>query len=109
MNLPTTVLRWGAVSTTAAALLIGAAASAGAATPEEASSRQTHSAPSDRPGDASSAPGTYSTAYRGVQGGNLCLLSDCSVGGSSTGEQSSGPSNTQGFNLCLLSRCEVRP
>ncbi|MFE7076905.1 hypothetical protein ACFU96_43125 [Streptomyces sp. NPDC057620] len=109
MNLPTAVLRWGAVSTAAAALLIGAAASAGAAEPGEASSRQTYSAVPNQADDASSAPGTYSTAYRGVQGGNLCLLSDCSVGGSSTGEQSSGPSNTQGFNLCLLSRCGVRP
>ncbi|MGW8327480.1 hypothetical protein ACWGNF_24595 [Streptomyces sp. NPDC055808] len=47
-------------------------------------------------------------AYRGVQGGNLCLLSRCSVGGSATGSNS-GPSNTQGFNLCLLAVCGVRP
>lgn len=108
MNLPATVLRWGAVSTAAGALLIAAATSAGAATPEETTSRQTHSALSNQYGGAPSAQGISSTAYRGVQGGNLCLLSDCSVG-SSAGEQSSGPSNTQGFNLCLLSRCGVRP
>ncbi|MFD7718123.1 hypothetical protein [Streptomyces sp. NPDC059814] len=53
-------------------------------------------------------PAGATSVYRGVQGGNLCLLARCSVG-SSTAGGNAGPSNTQGFNLCLLALCTVRP
>ncbi|WP_240434918.1 hypothetical protein [Streptomyces sp. YIM 130001] len=101
--------RIGAVSVATGALLISASVSAGAAAPQEAAGSPTYSARSNQPGAEPTLSGAYTAAYRGVQGGNFCLLSACSVGGHSSGGQNAGPSNTQGFNLCLLSRCGVRP
>ncbi|WP_093802152.1 hypothetical protein [Streptomyces sp. Wb2n-11] len=105
MNLPATVLRWGAATAAAGALLMSTATAAGAAEAREPAAPKAQSIRADQPRETPSAT-TY--AYRGVQGGNLCLLSRCSVGGPASGGNA-GPSNTQGFNLCLLAVCGVRP
>ncbi|MFF2140037.1 hypothetical protein [Streptomyces sp. NPDC058193] len=105
MNLPANVLRWGAATTAAGALLMSTGTVAGATEGRGSAAPKVQSIRVDHPRDASSAT-TY--AYRGVQGGNLCLLSRCSVGGPNSGGNA-GPSNTQGFNLCLLAICGVRP
>ncbi|MGW0937729.1 hypothetical protein [Streptomyces sp. NPDC002666] len=104
MNIPVRVPRWGVTLAAAGMLVVASAAGAGAATPRQGPAQVDKSIRADQPdrGTAASALG-----YRGVQGGNLCLLSRCSVGDSAGG--SSGPSNTQGFNLCLLALCTVRP
>lgn len=103
MKIPVPALRWQLVGTVVGAVLLATApaVSAVAATPETAP-RQTHSAR-----EAGSAAGPFAF-YRGIQGGNLCLLARCTVGESGPGGHA-GPSNTQGFNLCLLALCTVRP
>lgn len=105
MKFAATALRWSAATAAAGALLMSTAAVAGAAEFREPTGPKAQSIQTDPPREASSAT-TY--AYRGVQGGNLCLLSLCSVGGPASGGNA-GPSNTQGFNLCLLAVCGVRP
>ncbi|MFG2595886.1 hypothetical protein [Streptomyces sp. NPDC048462] len=101
MNIPTAVPRWCAALAAAGVLVITSAAGAGAAGAHGRTA----------PGDGSiraAQPAWTPLAYRGVQGGNLCLLARCSVG-DSAGGGNAGPSNTQGFNLCLLALCTVRP
>lgn len=101
MNIPSAVPRWCAALAAAGVLVITSAAGAGAA----------GAAGRTPPADGSiraAQPAWATSAYRGVQGGNLCLLSRCSVGGSAE-DGNAGPSNTQGFNLCLLALCTVRP
>ncbi|MGW5860730.1 hypothetical protein ACWFRJ_00970 [Streptomyces sp. NPDC055239] len=105
MNIPVTVLRWGAATAAAGALLLSTATVAGATEVREPTAPKTQSIRPDQPREASPAA---AYAYRGIQGGNLCLLSRCSVGGHDSGDNA-GPSNTQGFNLCLLAVCGVRP
>lgn len=105
MKFAATALRWSAATAAAGALLMSTAAVAGAAEFREPTGPKAQSIQTDQPREAYSAT-TY--AYRGVQGGNLCLLSLCSVGGPASGGNA-GPSNTQGFNLCLLAICGVRP
>lgn len=85
-----------------AAALLAAAPVASAATSAPEVPRQRQAAPA-----AAAAPG-LAAFYRGIQGGNLCLLARCTVGDSVSGAHP-GPSNTQGFNLCLLALCTVRP
>lgn len=82
---------------------MASAAGAGAATAHARTVPSSNSIRADQPSAVASP-----FAYRGVQGGNLCLLSRCSVGDSTPGGNA-GPSNTQGFNLCLLALCTVRP
>ncbi|MFJ7417224.1 hypothetical protein ACIQXD_01230 [Streptomyces uncialis] len=101
----TTALRWSVVTAAAGALLMSTATIAGGAEAREPAAPTAQSIRSDQPHPASSAA---AHAYRGVQGGNLCLLSRCSVGGPASWGNA-GPSNTQGFNLCLLAVCGVRP
>lgn len=102
-----TLLRWGAATAAAGALLMSTATIAGATVTHEPPAPKAQSIRTDQPRETPS-PRTY--AYRGVQGGNLCLLSRCSVGGTQAGDgNNTGPSNTQGFNLCLLAICDVRP
>ncbi|MGW6202927.1 hypothetical protein ACWF9B_04665 [Streptomyces sp. NPDC055089] len=105
MNITAGVPRWGVTLAAAGVLVVASAAGAGAAGLRQVPVPVNKSIPADQPdrGAAASA-----LAYRGVQGGNLCLLSRCSVGDSTPGGDS-GPSNTQGFNLCLLALCTVRP
>ncbi|MEU5835898.1 hypothetical protein ABZ820_19805 [Streptomyces diacarni] len=43
--------------------------------------------------------------YRGIQGFNLCLLSQCSLGAGAPAE--GGISQVQGGNLCLLATCDA--
>uniref|UniRef100_A0AAU3GYN7 Uncharacterized protein n=1 Tax=Streptomyces sp. NBC_01401 TaxID=2903854 RepID=A0AAU3GYN7_9ACTN len=106
MRIAATTLRWGAATAATGALLMSTATIAGAAEAREPAAPAAQSIRSDgQPRQASSGT-TY--AYRGVQGGNLCLLSRCSVGGPASRDDA-GPSNTQGFNLCLLAVCDVRP
>ncbi|MFD0023011.1 hypothetical protein [Streptomyces sp. NPDC058382] len=89
----------------AGALVMASAAGAGAVSAAGQPAPAGHSIRADQ----SRGGGIASTgSYRGVQGGNLCLLSRCSVGESAPGRDA-GPSNTQGFNLCLLALCTVRP
>lgn len=102
MKLSVPALRWGLAATAAGALLLGAAPAASAAGSPETSPRQTQSIRA-----AGSDAGPLSS-YRGIQGGNLCLLARCAVGESGPAGHA-GPSNTQGFNLCLLAVCTVRP
>ncbi|MFJ6701059.1 hypothetical protein ACIQM4_34090 [Streptomyces sp. NPDC091272] len=123
--------RLGAVTAAAGMVLISGAATAGAAPTDPAGTRPTTSAAANSPDrqavtvrqappdrqaptgrqalpDRQAPPARQALwNYRGVQGGNLCLLSRCTVGSGTAGSQ--GPSNTQGFNLCLLSACDVRP
>ncbi|MFI1223753.1 MULTISPECIES: hypothetical protein [unclassified Streptomyces] len=105
MKLPVPALRWRLVGTVVGSVLLVAAptASAVAASPE-AAPRPAHSAREAGP----AAAGPLASSYRGIQGGNLCLLARCTVGESGPGGHT-GPSNTQGFNLCLLALCTVRP
>lgn len=105
MKFAATALRWSAATAAAGALLMSTATIAGAADAHEPSGPKAQSIRADQPREA---PSATAYAYRGVQGGNLCLLSRCSVGGPSSGDNA-GPSNTQGFNLCLLAVCGVRP
>ncbi|WP_078876662.1 hypothetical protein [Streptomyces sp. 150FB] len=98
MRIPVSLTRWGAATAIAAALLASAATSAGATTRTAAPAPVPAAQPAWSIGD-----------YHGVQGGNLCLLSRCTVGTSDNASGSTGPSNTQGFNLCLLALCTVRP
>ncbi|WP_406149335.1 hypothetical protein [Streptomyces sp. NBC_01012] len=105
MSIAATTLRWSAATAAAGALLMSTATIAGAAEAREPAAPTAQSIRADQPRQASSGT-TY--AYRGVQGGNLCLLSRCSVGGPAPWDNA-GPSNTQGFNLCLLAVCDVRP
>ncbi|MYX71022.1 hypothetical protein [Streptomyces sp. SID3915] len=110
MNLVPTALRWAVASAAAGTLLLTAAPGAGAATAPQTPHRQGESI---RTVGTDSRPTTGWDAgplggYRGIQGGNLCLLARCTVGDSGPWEHS-GPSNTQGFNLCLLAACTVRP
>ena len=113
MNVVPTALRWAVASAAAGALLLTAAPGAGAVTTHQSSARQAvpiqsvgvDARPNTRPDAGSAGP---LSSYRGVQGGNLCLLARCTVGHSGPGGHT-GPSNTQGFNLCLLAACTVRP
>ncbi|MFD4985630.1 hypothetical protein [Streptomyces sp. NPDC058374] len=104
MKTRTALTRLAAATATTAALLLTGAATASAAAPDtprptaNTSIRPTDSAPADR--------SPLTSLYRGVQGGNLCLLAHCTVGGD---EGSAQVSNTQGANLCLLAVCSVRP
>ncbi|WP_312885818.1 hypothetical protein [Streptomyces physcomitrii] len=95
--------RWWALPISAALLLVSAGA-AGATTGDSGSAESRTL--STRAAGEPSPLAALADAYRGVQGGNLCLLSQCTVGDSGP---NSGPSNTQGFNLCLLALCTVRP
>ncbi|MFF1921932.1 hypothetical protein ACFVW8_15330 [Streptomyces sp. NPDC058221] len=105
MNIPAGVPRRCVTLAAAGVLVIVSAAGAGAATAHGRTVPSGNSIRADQPrGSAVASP----LAYRGVQGGNLCLLSRCSVGDSTPGGNA-GPSNTQGFNLCLLALCTVRP
>ncbi|MEU6108653.1 hypothetical protein ABZ853_09675 [Streptomyces albidoflavus] len=80
-----------ATCATTAALLLAGAATASATTASTP-------APPDRT--------PLTSLYRGVQGGNLCLLAHCTIG---TTNDPAPISNTQGANLCLLAVCSVRP
>ncbi|MEU5285607.1 hypothetical protein N7925_06665 [Streptomyces sp. CA-278952] len=104
MKIPVPALRWQLVGALVGTVLLASApaASAAASSSSEVAPRQAHSA---REGGTSSGPLAF---YRGIQGGNLCLLARCTVGASGPGGHT-GPSNTQGFNLCLLALCTVRP
>lgn len=109
-----TALRGAAASAAAGALLLTAAPGAGAVTSHQPSLRQAESIrPTGADGGTAAGGAAASDAgplgsYRGVQGGNLCLLARCTVGDSGP-EGHAGPGNTQGFNLCLLAACTVRP
>ncbi|MFJ4880733.1 hypothetical protein ACIP93_36745 [Streptomyces sp. NPDC088745] len=105
MKFIATALRWSAATAATGALLMSTATIAAAAESQEPAGPRVQSIRADQPREASWA---NAYAYRGVQGGNLCLLSRCSVGGPAAGGDA-GPSNTQGFNLCLLAVCGVRP
>ncbi|MFF2728935.1 hypothetical protein ACFVS9_13665 [Streptomyces sp. NPDC058008] len=111
---PTAALRWAATTAAAGVLLLAAAPGAGAATTRQAAPVQTEPtgyAATDTRSTAGSrawTDGGRLGSYRGIQGGNLCLLARCAVGNSGPGGHA-GPSNTQGFNLCLLSACTVSP
>ncbi|MDX3324964.1 MULTISPECIES: hypothetical protein [Streptomyces] len=113
-KLPPTALRGAAASAAAGALLLTAAPGAGAVTSHQPSLRQAESIrPTGADGGTAAGGAAASDAgplgpYRGVQGGNLCLLARCTVGDSGP-EGHTGPGNTQGFNLCLLAACTVRP
>ncbi|MEU9613751.1 hypothetical protein AB0D56_19745 [Streptomyces sp. NPDC048209] len=100
MKLSVPVLRRHVVGALIGTALLASAPVASAASALDATPRRTQAAPA---GGASPGP---LALYRGVQGGNLCLLARCTVGDSGG---SPGPSNTQGFNLCLLALCTVRP
>ncbi|MFD5200509.1 hypothetical protein ACFWM7_10230 [Streptomyces sp. NPDC058375] len=102
MQIPLPALRWPLVGALVGTVLLAAAPAASAASPSEVAPRQAHAAREAAP--ATGSPGFY----RGIQGGNLCLLARCTVGESGPGGHT-GPSNTQGFNLCLLALCTVRP
>ncbi|MEW2189341.1 hypothetical protein AB0905_05065 [Streptomyces microflavus] len=102
MNLSVPALRWHLVGALVGATLLAAAPAASAAPSPQAAPRQAQAVPGEV-----AAPGP-AAFYRGIQGGNLCLLARCTVGDSGTGGRP-GPSNTQGFNLCLLALCTVRP
>ncbi|MFJ5046490.1 hypothetical protein [Streptomyces sp. NPDC088719] len=108
MNIPVPALRWRLVGALAGAVLLASAsapAASAAASPSPSSEVAPRQAPTARESGTSSGPLAF---YRGVQGGNLCLLARCTVGESGPGGHT-GPSNTQGFNLCLLALCTVRP
>lgn len=97
-----TLVRLAAATATAAALLL-----AGATTAAAAPDTPGPTATSIRPADATPPDRTpLASLYRGIQGGNLCLLARCTLGGS---EGSAEASNTQGANICLLAVCSVRP
>ncbi|MER5813865.1 hypothetical protein [Streptomyces californicus] len=98
MKLLASAPRWPFVGALVGAAILAAAPAASAAPSAPAAPRQTQAAP---------APG-LDAFYRGIQGGNLCLLARCTVGDAGAGAHP-GPSNTQGFNLCLLALCTVRP
>ncbi|MET8061196.1 hypothetical protein [Streptomyces microflavus] len=98
MNRVVPVLRRALVPAAAGALLLISAPGAEAAASPERTARPAQSTPAAGP----------LAAYRGIQGGNLCLLARCTVGDSGPAGHV-GPSNTQGFNLCLLAVCTVRP
>ncbi|MEV7114317.1 hypothetical protein [Streptomyces anulatus] len=104
MKIPVPALRWQLIGALVGTVLLASApaASAAASPSSDVAPRQAHTA---REGGTSSGPLAH---YRGIQGGNLCLLARCSVGESGPGGHT-GPSNTQGFNLCLLALCTVRP
>lgn len=102
MKIPTPALRWQLVGALVGTALLASAPAASAAGPSEVAPRQAHTASE---GGTSSGP---LALYRGIQGGNLCLLARCTVGESGP-DGHTGPSNTQGFNLCLLALCTVRP
>ncbi|MFJ9107336.1 hypothetical protein [Streptomyces sp. NPDC102283] len=110
MKIPVPALRWQLVGALVGTVLLASAPTASAAVASSSSSsevapRQAPLTPIAREGGASSGPLAF---YRGIQGGNLCLLARCTVGESGPGGHP-GPSNTQGFNLCLLALCTVRP
>ncbi len=102
MNLPVPTLRRQLVGALVGATLLVAAPAASAAPSPQAAPGRAQAVPGE-----AAAPGP-AAFYRGIQGGNLCLLASCTVGDSGTGGRP-GPSNTQGFNLCLLAMCTVRP
>ncbi|WP_084996651.1 hypothetical protein [Streptomyces sp. S8] len=102
MNLSVPALRWQLVGALVGVTLLVAAPAASAAPSPRAAPGQAQAVPGEV-----SAPGP-AAFYRGIQGGNLCLLARCTVGDAGTGGRP-GPSNTQGFNLCLLALCTVRP
>ncbi|MGW6288483.1 hypothetical protein [Streptomyces sp. NPDC055107] len=113
MKIPVPALRWQLVGALAGAVLLATApaASAAAASPSPSAASSSEVAPGQAPASPARESGTSSgplAFYRGVQGGNLCLLARCTVGESGPGGHT-GPSNTQGFNLCLLALCTVRP
>lgn len=61
---------------------------------------------------AAATPEEGTADYRGVQGNNLCLLSQCTVGGGPDRQHAPAPGSpvfrgVQGFNLCLLAVCRV--
>lgn len=93
--------RLAATCATTAALLLTGAAAASATTPH---STTAHSTTASTPAPPDRTPLT--SLYRGVQGGNLCLLAHCTIG---TTNDPARISNTQGANLCLLAVCSVRP
>ncbi|MFD8057848.1 hypothetical protein ACFXA0_27345 [Streptomyces cyaneofuscatus] len=102
MKIPIPAPRWQLVGALVGTVLLASAPAASAAAPSEVSPRQAQTA---REGGTPAGP---LALYRGIQGGNLCLLARCTVGQSGPGGHT-GPSNTQGFNLCLLALCTVRP
>ncbi|PCG83891.1 hypothetical protein CIB93_22195 [Streptomyces sp. WZ.A104] len=102
MKIPLPALRWPLVGALVGTVLLASAPAASAASSSDVAPRQAHTA---REGGTSTGPLAF---YRGIQGGNLCLLARCTVGESGPGSHT-GPSNTQGFNLCLLALCTVRP
>ncbi|MEV2245773.1 hypothetical protein [Streptomyces sp. NPDC049970] len=109
MNLVRTPLRWAIASAAAGVLVLTGASASGASVTPEPSARQAGSTAPAASGTAAESGSTGPlSSYRGIQGGNLCLLARCTVGNSGPGGHT-GPSNTQGFNLCLLSACTVRP
>ncbi|MEU6956032.1 hypothetical protein [Streptomyces sp. NPDC045714] len=107
MKIPVPALRWQLVGALVGTVLLASAPAASASSSSSSSSSEAapRQAPTAREGGTSSGPLAF---YRGIQGGNLCLLARCTVGESGPGGHT-GPSNTQGFNLCLLALCTVRP
>ncbi|MFI7288750.1 hypothetical protein ACIBRY_19180 [Streptomyces anulatus] len=105
MKIPVPALRWQLVGALVGTVLLASAPAASAAASSPSSEVAPSQAPTAREGGTSSGPLAF---YRGIQGGNLCLLARCTVGESGPGGHT-GPSNTQGFNLCLLALCTVRP
>lgn len=103
MRIPVSITRLATATVAAGALLMSLSTSANAFGPVD-SVRTTAS--SENGGQQSAGAGPLSNVYRGIQGGNLCLLARCTVGDSGG---SAGPSQTQGANICLLAICTVRP
>ncbi|MFE3589134.1 hypothetical protein ACFXOY_16585 [Streptomyces niveus] len=103
MRIPVSITRLVTATVAAGALLMSVSTSANAFGPVD-SARTTAS--SENGGQQSAVSGPLSNVYRGIQGGNLCLLARCTVGDSGG---STGPSQTQGANICLLAICTVRP
>ncbi|AXG82701.1 hypothetical protein DVK44_17860 [Streptomyces paludis] len=103
MRIPVSITRLATATVAAGALLMSVSTGANAFGAVD-SARTTTSA-EDR-GQQSTDSRPLSNIYRGIQGGNLCLLARCTVGDSAG---SGGSSQTQGANICLLATCVVRP
>ncbi|MET4921373.1 hypothetical protein P3L51_03180 [Streptomyces sp. PSRA5] len=103
MKIPASITRLTVATAAAGALLLSASTGANAFSASD-SSRGT--AISEKSGQQGTGTGPLSNVYRGIQGGNLCLLAHCTVGDSAG---SGGSSQTQGANICLLAVCTVRP
>ncbi|UNT00737.1 hypothetical protein MMF93_32830 [Streptomyces tubbatahanensis] len=105
------------VAATAGALTAAPAATAASHPSGPAHSSQAHATQeahvtqqTDERSTGSVAPDALRTqsrgqGYRGVQGFNLCLLSQCSLGAGAPAE--GGISQVQGGNLCLLAACDI--